>query len=108
MNYSSGSIATFGSSVQRRRVTLIPSRYGFRKRAVRIDGWTVALRRARRSAIAVPGDGRMRYMLAIGGASADFPTTSCQRPNTSLCPATLCLPVEPRCLMPGTRRTGGS
>jgi len=60
------------SSVQRRRVTLIPSRAGFRKRAVRIDGWTVALRRARRCAIAVPDNGRMRYTLAIGEASADF------------------------------------
>jgi hypothetical protein len=60
------------SSVQRRRITLIPSRTGFRKRAVRIDGWTVALRRARRCSIAVPGDGRMRYTLALGGASADF------------------------------------
>jgi hypothetical protein len=60
------------SSVQRRRVTLIPSRTGFRKRAVRIDGWTVALRRARRNAIAVPGDGKMRYTLAPGEASADF------------------------------------
>ena len=37
------------SSVPQQRVTLIPSRDGFRKRTVRIDGRTIALRRARRA-----------------------------------------------------------
>ena len=37
------------SSVPQHRVTLIPSRDGFRKRTVSIDGRTIALRRARRS-----------------------------------------------------------
>ena len=57
------------SSVPQQRVTLIPSRDGFRKRTVRIDGRTIALRRARRASRS--STGRV-YTLASGGPGADF------------------------------------
>ena len=57
------------SSVPQQRVTLIPSRDGFRKRTVRIDGRTIALRRARRASRS--STGRV-HTLASGGPGADF------------------------------------
>jgi len=59
------------SSVPRQRVTLIPSRDGFRKRTVRIDGRTIVLKRARRNR-ATNGSTAGIYTLASGGADADF------------------------------------
>ena len=58
------------SSVPQQRVTLIPSRDGFRKRTVRIDGRTIALRRARRASRS--NTGRV-YTLASGRAWRGFP-----------------------------------
>jgi hypothetical protein len=60
------------SSVPQQRVTLIPSRDGFRKRTVRIDGRTVALRRARRNSTASRSSAGTVYTLASGGPDADF------------------------------------
>lgn len=60
------------SSVPHQRVTLIPSRAGFRKRTVRIDGHTVLLRRARRLKVPAHGEGGVLYALATGRAGADF------------------------------------
>jgi len=60
------------SSVPQQRVTLIPSRGGFRKRTVRIDGRTVALRRARRNRTASRSSAGAVYTLASGGPGADF------------------------------------
>ena len=57
------------SSVPQQRVTLIPSRDGFRKRTVRIDGRTIALRRARRASRS--STGRV-YTLASAPAGADL------------------------------------
>jgi hypothetical protein len=56
------------SSVPQQRVTLIPSRDGFRKRTVRIDGRTIALRRARRRG----SNGGSVYTLTNPAATADL------------------------------------
>lgn len=56
------------SSVPQQRVTLIPSRDGFRKRTVRIDGRTIALRRARRRG----SNGGTVYTLTGSAAAADL------------------------------------
>ena len=60
------------ASVPAQRVTLIPSRNGFRKRTVRIGGHTVSLRRARRNKTSSREKGSPVYALATGEASADF------------------------------------
>ena len=60
------------SSVPGQRVTLIPSRAGYRKRTVRIDGHTVALRRARRQKFPPRDSGGIVYSLAAGEPDADF------------------------------------
>ena len=60
------------SSVPQQRVTLIPSRDGFRKRTVRIDGRTIALRRARRNGGSRPLNGGTVYTLTSGAAAADL------------------------------------
>jgi hypothetical protein len=60
------------SSVPGQRVTLIPSRAGYRKRTVRIDGHTVALRRARRQKFPSRDSGGIVYWLAAGEPDADF------------------------------------
>ena len=59
------------SSVPDQRVTLIPSRAGYRKRTVRVDGRTVALRRARRHKFPIR-DGGTIYTLAAGESEAEF------------------------------------
>ena len=60
------------SSVPAQRVTLIPSRNGFRKRTVRIGGHTVSLRRARRNMSSSRAHGGAVYVLARGEAGVDF------------------------------------
>jgi hypothetical protein len=60
------------SRVPRQRVTLIPSREGFRKRTVRIEGRTVTLRRARRSVLSPRVGGGVLYTLMTSDTDADF------------------------------------
>ena len=60
------------SSVPEQRVTLIPSRAGYRKRTVRIGGRIVALRRARRHTSPLRHGGGIAYTLAAGESDADF------------------------------------
>jgi hypothetical protein len=60
------------SSVPGQRVTLIPSRNGFRKRTVRIGGHTVSLRRARQHMSSSRAHGSAVYALARGEAGVDF------------------------------------
>ena len=60
------------SSVPQHRVTLIPSRDGFRKRTVSIDGRTIALRRARRSSGSTRLGRGVVYTLANAPASVDL------------------------------------
>ena len=60
------------SSVPGQRVTLIPSRNGFRKRTVRIGEHTVSLRRARRNISSSRAHGSAVYVLARGEAGVDF------------------------------------
>jgi len=60
------------SSVQQPRVTLIPARHGFRKRAVRIDGRTIALKRARRHKVSTSSGSGAIYTLANAPAGADL------------------------------------
>jgi hypothetical protein len=59
------------SSVPKQRVTLIPSRDGFRKRTVRIDGRSIALRRARRQRVSRTNSGNV-YTLTSNAAAADL------------------------------------
>lgn len=60
------------SSVPQQRVTLIPSRDGFRKRTVRIDGRTIALRRARRTRASRRSNGGAIYTLTSNADAADL------------------------------------
>ena len=60
------------SSVPQQRITLISSRHGFRKRAVRIDGRTIVLRRARRNSGSTPRGRGVVYALASAPAGADL------------------------------------
>ena len=60
------------SSVPQQRVTLIPSRDGFRKRTVSIDGRTIALRRARRNRGSTRLGREVVYSLANAPASVDL------------------------------------
>ena len=60
------------SSVPHQRVTLIPSRDGFRKRTVRIDGRTIALRRARRNSAWRGSNNGTVYTLTSSPAGADL------------------------------------
>jgi transposase-like protein len=60
------------AQVPSQRVTLIPSREGFRRRTVRIGGRTVVLRRARRSGLSPRWGGGVEYALLAGNTEADF------------------------------------
>jgi hypothetical protein len=54
------------------RIQLIPTRDGFRRRAVRLDGLTVAIRSARRHARLTQGPGTVAYILTNSSRRVDF------------------------------------
>jgi hypothetical protein len=54
------------------RIALIPTREGFRRRAVQLDGATVALKRARQSAVPAREDGMRSYILTNCHRQVDY------------------------------------